>query len=224
MRKYLFFTIITLSLHASASPTPFPVFLRLGFSSVLEFDETPTRVVMGDPQSFQVEKLDHSIVLKTLVPYATGNMFVYFKNQEPKLFVLTASEDAEPTYFRKFEPLVKPKPLTIAKPASYKKDIRLLSTLFDAKKDYLTVEIQISAASGEAIKPNWELVRLSNSGVPLTPSKLWSERKEVQKDTRVKARFIFAKPNIPRNLQGVSLIVPLLGSPTPFTLPIGKSR
>ena len=86
-----------------APPIPFPVFLRAGFSTVLEFDDAPVKVVLGDPNSFHLEKLDKSLVLQTLAPYATTNMFVYFKKLEPRLFVVTASEDAEPTYYRKFE-------------------------------------------------------------------------------------------------------------------------
>jgi hypothetical protein len=80
---------------AWASPAPLPIFLKMGFSSVLEFSEAPSRVVLGDNQGFKVERLDESIVIKTLVPYANTNMFVYFRAQEPQLFVLTASEEAE---------------------------------------------------------------------------------------------------------------------------------
>ena len=95
---------------AAAPPTPFPVFLKSGFSSVLDFEEAPTRVVLGDAQSFQVEKFERSLVVRALTPYASSNMFVYFRSAEPRLFVLTASEDAEPTYYKKFEEPLAPKP------------------------------------------------------------------------------------------------------------------
>ncbi len=80
---------------------PLPIFLKAGFSSVIEFDEAPIRVVLGDTQSFQVERVERSLVVRTLAPYAVTNLFVYFREASPKLFVLTASEDAEPSYLLK---------------------------------------------------------------------------------------------------------------------------
>jgi hypothetical protein len=208
------------SVEASAQTAPFPVFLKVGFSSVLEFDEAPSRVVLGDTQAFQVERLDRSLVLRTLVPYATSNMFVYFKDAAPKLFILTAAEDAEPTYFRKIE---NPKPITPtpssnAKQAALPRTSRVLSARFDAKKDYLTVEVVIAADSQSPLRPAWELVRLRYLSSVQAPAKLWSERKEVQKDSTVRARFIFAKANVPRNLVNASLVVPLDGRATPLSL------
>lgn len=196
---------------ASMAPTPFPVFLKMGFSSILEFEEPPAKVVLGDPQLFQVEKLNNSIAIKTLAPYATSNMFVYFKNNAPKLFILTASEDAEPTYYKKFASLI-PKPAPVIHATRLKRELRVITAKFDNKKDYLTVEIQLSADSTGVIKPQWNLVRLMSKQKAIEPQQLWSERKEVQKDSKVKARFIFNKPNLERDLSGVSIVVPVLGS------------
>src|SRR5476651_1017859 len=107
--KYPFAILLLSSLVATGAEVtpiapimPFPVFLKAGFSSVLEFEEVPVRVVLGDGQSFQVEKVERSLVVRTLSPYAASNMFVYFKDTAPRLFVLTASEDANPTYYKKF--------------------------------------------------------------------------------------------------------------------------
>lgn len=208
-------------------PTPFPVFLKFGFSSVLEFEDLPVRVVLGDSQSFQVEKLDRSVVVKTLAPYAASNMFVYFKVDPPRLFVLTASEDAEPTYYKKFESLKIP---TSAKPSGSGnlvviKGARVVSAHFDDKKDYLTVEIEVSSDSSQVIKPRWAWVRLHTAKTAIAPMKLWAERESIQKDSKVKARFIFAKPNVPRNMAGASLVVPILGQASPITISLqGRSR
>lgn len=215
--KYLFLLFLpTLVLGSEIPPTPFPVFLKAGFSSVLEFEEVPVRVVIGDLQSFQVEKLERSLVVKTLVSYATSNMFVYFKNGVPRLFVLNASEDAQTTYYKKFESPIIPKrePLTGTNGlvlGRFVRGTRIIQSHFDDKKDYLTVETEFTSDSSGIIKPNWNLVRLMSNGRAIVPFKLWAERKDVQKDSKVKARFIFAKPNIPRNLEGVSLVVPLIG-------------
>jgi hypothetical protein len=213
----------------AAHPVPFPVFLKIGFSSILEFEEAPTRVVLGDSQAFQVERLDRSLVLRTLVAYATSNMFVYFKTATPRLFVLTASEDAEPTYFKNLETPKKPLPPrapiragnAISKPGVS----QIVSAKFDAKKDYLTVEVKLAADSTRLLRPNWNLVRLRHLTAIQAPVKLWAERKDVQKDSTVRARFIFAKANIPRDLSGSLLIVPIEGQLTPLTLKLrGVSR
>ena len=216
---------------ASVTPTPqsapFPVFLRLGFSSVLEFEEAPNRVVLGDSQAFQVERLDKSLVLRTLIAYATTNMFVYFKEATPKVFVLTASEEAEPTYFRRIEipkelqapPKQAPR---LAAPVSKPGVSLVVSATFDPKKDYLTVETRLSSDSSQILRPNWDLIRLRYPSGTIVPFKLWAERKEVQKDSSIRARFIFAKPNIPRDLANVALIVPIEGQVSPLTLDLKR--
>ena len=74
------------------------------------------------------------------------------------------------------------------------------------------------------IKPKWNLVRLVYKRKAIAPHKLWSERKFIQKDSRVQANFIFSKPNIPRNLKGVVLVVPVYGSTTAFKLKLDQVK
>lgn len=223
----LILLLIPCVVFAQNEPIPTPIFLKAGFSSVLEFDDSPTRVVLGDSQSFQVEKLDYSLVVRTLSPYAVSNMFVYFKSNETKLFILKASEDAEPTFYRKFESkitlkrqvlaLERASPAKSGPPAKpYKREIKIISKTFDDKKDYLTVEVQLSADSSSRVKPRWDWVRLIYKSNSLKPMKLWAERQDVQKDTKVKARFIFAKPNIPRDFKETSIVIPIYGEEKPF--------
>ena len=221
--KYLLFLLAPALAFASAlPPTPFPVFLKAGFSSVLEFEEAPVRAVLGDTQSFQVEKVERSLVVRTLTAYAASNMFVYFRDAEPRLFVLTASEDANPTYYKKFENPAPPKQVVRADGGA-RANVRaaggrVIRHQFDARKDYLTVSIELAADSSEPLRPNWSLIRLAFKGSALVPYKLWAERQEVQRDSSIKARMIFAKPNVPRDLAGVTLVVPLQGKASPITL------
>lgn len=235
-RFYLFATLLVFysALSEASSdlanrPIPFPVFLKSGFSSILEFEEAPTRVVLGDSQAFQVERLERSLVLRTLVAYATSNMFVYFSKDTPRLFVLTASEDAEPTYYKKIDPPIEalpPRPNGGGRGISPKLKVsQVISAKFDAKKDYLTVEVRIAADSAHLLRPNWTLVRLRHLASIQTPMKLWAERQDVQKDSAIRARFIFAKPNIPRDLADSLLIIPIEGSLAPISLNLrGGSR
>ena len=139
---------------------------------------------------------------------------------EPKLFVLTASEDVEPTYYKKFEPLLLPtKPVTPkAAQRVSEKGVKLRSLIYSPKKDFLTVEVDISADQYERVLPRWDKVRLVRNNTAIVPYKLWSERKEVQKDSSTKARFIFSKPNLPKSLKGTQLVIPLLGSTTSLIL------
>lgn len=223
--KGLLFSFLFLSNPAEASlpPTSFPLFLRQGFSCVLEFDSVPKRVVIGDLQSFQVEKMEKSLVVRSLVAYASSNMFVYFESGDPRLFVLTASEDAQPTLFQKFESIKVPEKKIEAKVTARvgQEGIQLISAKFNAQKDYLTVDARITAGSAAAIKPTWELVRLKSGDATAAPIKTWAERKEIQKDANLKARFIFAKPNVRKDLKDVKLILPIQARATPFSLNLG---
>lgn len=197
-------------------PAAFPIFLREGFSSVLEFEEAPTQVVLGDQNVFQVEKLNHSLVIKPLVSGASTNLFVYFKSKSPRLFVLNASNDSEPLFYRKFEDL-QPKPEVVvmtSKPKSllrYGKGIHIKTLGFDSKRDYLTLDLVIAADSKDKIVPSWNLLRLKYKGQEIKPSKVWSERREVQRDSVAKARVIFTKPDVPLDLKTVSLVIPVKG-------------
>ena len=211
------------SVLANAALTPFPLFLRQGFSCVLEFDSAPKQVVVGDQQNFQVEKMERSLVIRSLATQATSNMFVYFDSGEPRLFVLKAAEDAEPTLYRKFDTEKKSaeKKLPAQKAKIAREGIFLISAKFDPKKDYLTVDVGVSAGSKSFLQPIWEAVRLKFSDTNIVPNKTWAERKEVQRDSKVKARFIFTKPNVPKDLSTTSLIVPLSGRTTPLSLNLG---
>jgi hypothetical protein len=204
---------------AEVSSPPFPVFLKTGFSSVIEFEEKPTRIVLGDPNSFQVERLGNSIAVRPLTDYAVSNLFVYFMSTPKKILLLKASEDVEPTFYKKFETIM-PKVLKVDKPQSTvrKRELKILSTQFDIKKDYLIVEVALSADRQGKIFPKWEGVRMQSGSSYITPSKLWSERKEVQRDAMTKARFIFIKPNVSKDLKNVSLIVPVKGESNPFVV------
>ncbi len=198
---------------ADIGPTAFPVFLKEGFSSILEFEEPPTQVVLGDQNLFQIEKLNRSIVIKPLTAYATTNMFVYFKNKDTRLFILSASEEAEPTYYKKFSTLVPPPAPTKSTVAvKYVRGVRLKQVSFDKKKDYLTVDFEISADSSAKLSPSWDLIRLKHKNKFLTPNKLWSARREIQRDSKVNARLIFTKPNISADLKNSSIIIPLKGT------------
>ena len=225
MYVFLFFLIPGLSLAFSDSPAPFPIFLKEGYSSVLEFDKNPSQVVIGDTGAFQVERLKNSVVIRPLVSEASTNMFVYFRSQSPKLFLLTASDEAEPSLYRKFEsskPVVKkPKPVAQAR---YRRATRLIHAQFDKSKDYLSVEIAMTADSTDSIAPDWEAIRLRHKNKDIVPSNIWSERQVVQKDSRVKARFTFKRPNVPRDLNGTTLLIPLKGHKDSVILTLSKGR
>lgn len=215
----------TVALAAEVPLTPFPVFLKAGFSSVLEFEEAPSRVVLGDGQKFQVEKLDRSLVIRTLAPFASTNMFVYFTKKEARLFVLTASEDAQPTFHKSFtEPpvIVKPAGVSAETRVSSPKarSARLHSARFDGKKDYLTIDFSLTAGGDAPLRPKWKLSQLMHGGSAIAPHKLWAERKEVAKSAEVRARLVFAKPNVPRDLSAATVLIPMEGGAEPIRIPL----
>jgi hypothetical protein len=186
-----------------------PLFLKPGFSTVVEFVTSPTHVVIGDANSFQVERLKNALVIKTLSAEAVSNMLVYFRNGEPKVFILKASENVEPTLYKK---IASEKPVQFESQARSKsitpKRTKIVSAQFDPKKDYLTIEYVIVANSASQITPAWDEVRITFGTKSFDPQSSWSERKIVQRDSFVRARAIFATPDIPRDLRGVSLSIP----------------
>ena len=229
MKKFILtstaFLIPALSFAAETnlSPTPFPVFLKLGFSAMLKFAEAPVTAVLGDAESFQVEKLGNSLVLRTLVSEASGNLIVHFKAGEPRIFILTASDEANPTLYQSFETkkvVVAPKdnPKVKALTWSYKKGTKLTKVKFDTKKDYLTIEMTITADSKEKIEPRWDWITLNRAKDTFKPEKVWAERDVIQKDSSIKARFTFKRPNVPLNLADTFLQIPVQGYASPVRL------
>ncbi|MCB0415125.1 MAG: hypothetical protein KDD50_12375 [Bdellovibrionales bacterium] len=204
---------------------PVPVFLKQGYSTILEFDETPTQVVIGDTRSFQVEKLKSSVVLKALVDESTSNMFVYFKKQPTRLFLLSVSDDAEPTFYRKFTSM-KSIAVKMAKKNKkskvYKRATWLTKKSFDSKKDFLSLEITMSADTTASIQPYWKNTFLTYKNIFIKPDQVWAEREVVQKDSEVKARFLFKRPNVPRTLVATQLRIPLKGFREPISLTLNK--
>lgn len=223
LKWFLLLTFPIATFATELADAPVPIFLKYGYSSILDFDETPTQVVLGDTQSFQVEKLKTSIVIRSTTDEATTNMFVYFKKQSTRLFILSASEDAEPTYYRKFESL-KNKALKITnhKEFKFRRSTIVSKILFDEKKDYLQLDIIMSADSTANIAPIWKKTLLNFKNKKIKPDKVWSEREIVQKDSRVKAQFTFKRPDVSRSLNGAKLEIPIKGYAKPILLNLKK--
>lgn len=219
----------------TALQTPHPLFLKQGYSAIIEFSESPIRVVVGDHRSFQVEKMDKSLVVRPLVVSASSNLFVYFKDAPPKLFTLNASDDNTPTLFVRFDlSLTKmiqkntqstetKNKQPIKTKISYTEGLKLKSAVFDKTKDYLTIDYLISAGQSK-IEPIWEEIFISSAGQKIKPYKIWSERSDIQKDTEVKARLTFLRPDVSKLLKNVSVIVPLKNRIDVLKLNLGKVK
>lgn len=226
MRKFIFILTALLPSFAFAINlplAPFPVFLKPGFSSILQFDEIPTRVVVGNPQVFQIQRIGHSLAIRTLVTSASSDMFVYFRSEPPRLFVLTASQKVNPTFYKRFGAIAEQiramkRAAAIRRPIRYWRGLRLLHLHFDREKDFLTVGVLISADSRSELKPKWNQIAILYKHETIRPDKLWAERKEIQRDSMVHARFIFKKPNLPRNLRLAKLLIPLANLKFPLTV------
>lgn len=193
-----------------------PVFLKAGFSTVIEFEEAPTEIVIGNSSAFQIERLKLSIVIRPRVHTASTNAFVYFKKLQPRLLVLTASDDVTPTYYRKissFSPAATASGhRTLSSKQKLTAGLRVGRIEFRAPYDFLTVDVTVSANSSRELSPRWELVRLNFRDRALAPAKVWSARRDVMPDSSIRARFIFAKPSVPADLQNVSLLMPIANS------------
>lgn len=228
MRIFIILQLLYFSAFANTTgEASFPVFLKIGFSSIIDFNEMPIRVVLGDSQSFQIEKMDRSLVLRTLVPYSTTNMFVYFKDAPPQIFTLTADEDANPTVYRKLE-VIRPVKIVEKKANSkiskFKRGAYLTEASWNKEKDYLTIDGFINADSDSIIIPKWDFIRLAEGEKRISPLKVWSARKDIQKDSSVKFRFIFLRPNIDKSLKKNFVIIPLQGKSESLHLELKKGK
>lgn len=198
-----------------------PVFLKLGFSSVIEFNIEPEKIIIGDSQNFQVEKTNKSLVIRCLRPYASSNLFVYFKKHPTQIYSLTADEEAIPTLLKKIvltDSVLKTESnsTTVTKTSDikikkYTDRLILKKTEFSRAKNYLTIDFFITASSDNKLLPNWKKIILKCGKTELPTYKTWGERQEIQKDTEIKARVIFLRPNIGSSLSSSKcvLVVPL---------------
>lgn len=192
-----------------------PLFLKLGFSSVVEFDEEPEKIILGDSQSFQVEKTNKSLVIRSLTNYASSNLFVYFKKHPTQIFSLTSDEDASPTLLKKVylnDLVIKASPPEATKTEvkkKYTEGVMLIKKEFSKAKDYLTLDYLITAGSSSKLEPEWKKIRLHCGKTEIPPYKTWSEREVIQKDSDMKARIIFLRPNIGNDLKKCFLDIPV---------------
>lgn len=201
---------------APPSPVPAPVFLKAGFSSILEFDERPTEVVLGDSSAFQVERLNMSVIIRPLVNAASTNLFVYFRKHAARLFILTAADEVQPSYHQSFSlDLPRATNAKAPSPKTPRAQARLWAKgSFTPKKDFFTVTIELTASQSAALQPDWASIQIEHSGKTIKPKKVWAERNRVARDSTVEARLTFERPDLPSNLTLVSLIVPMNdGSP-----------
>lgn len=197
--------------------------MKLGFSSVVEFDEEPEKIILGDSQSFQVEKSNKSLVIRSLVNYASSNLFVYFKKHSTQIFSLTSDEDANPTLLKKIylnDFVIKgaaPKEIKQStgekiktkENKKYVESVKLTKKEFSKAKDYLTLDYVITAGSSSKLEPTWKKIRLRCGKIEIPTYKTWSEREVMQKDTEMKARVIFLRPNIGNDLKKCFLDIPV---------------
>jgi len=228
MRIFIILQLFYFSAFANTTTeASFPIFLKMGFTSIIDFNEIPLRVVLGDSQTFQIEKMEKSLVIRTLVPYANTNMFVYFKDAPPQLFTLTADEDANPTVYRKLEVI---RPIKVVeqkgsvRSSKLKRGAFLVSALWNKEKDYLTIDGYINADAESVVLPKWELIKLADGEKRISPFKVWSARKELQKDSSVKFRLIFLRPNIDKSLGKNFVIIPLQGKSESLHLELKKGN
>lgn len=208
---------------ALSAPAPVPLFLKAGYSSVLEFEEAPARVVIGDAGSFQVERMEKSILVRPVVEEASTNLVVYFKVSGPRMFILKATPDEEPAMYRKYVSVKEAPAASISskkklstgpvhseiRPA--KKMTRVTRATLDQKGDYLIVEASFAAPAITRMSPQWKQSKISYKGKDQKPSKIWAEREVVQPGATIRAKFVFNSPEVPKSLAGVTLSVPVQG-------------
>ncbi|WP_215413843.1 hypothetical protein, partial [Escherichia coli] len=72
--------------------------------------------------------------------------------------------------------------------------------------------------------PRWELVELRHKSLAFKAKTMWAERKVIQKDSTVKARFVFLRPNISKNFAESYLQIPVQGFASPIRINLKGGR
>lgn len=226
MNMLIAFFVTVAHAQVATTPVPLPIFLKEGFTTVLEFDEPAVQVVLGDQGQFQVERVGKAIAIRPLSSYALTNLFVYFKKSGPRLFILNASEEAEPLHYKRFNSLTSEskKSLVFEKPRIRARRIMLVKSEFSRGNDFLTLNLVVSADSQSKLSPNWSAIDLIYNGKRIRPIKVWSSRREVQRDSQVQAQLNFVQPNVPTSLKNTTLAVPLLNEQKVIVLDLGKGK
>ena len=228
--KYLLFIIVISTPALAARPiVAYPLFLKKGYSGVVNFTESPARVVLGDSKLFQIERLKSSLIIRPLFEEATSNLFVFFKTADPKLFLLSAKKDADPNFYLDFDYPVRATPVGQyeTKPKLFTHSsagvgFRVIEKNFSDKRDYLLLKVGIRNNDYSLLNPIWDASRLKYKGKFFAPSKVWAERKSIFKSSEVRATFEFTRPGVLESMEGVELVIPLSDS-FPLNFPLKSS-
>lgn len=210
---------------AVADPAPYPIFLKPGFSSVLEFDKAPSKVVLGDAEAFQIERLESSIVIRPKTDDAVTNLFVYFEKVPPKMFLLRSSSEADPALYRKFQAAAPPR--GAESPGSSKAPRRasaIRSVSVDPKKEFVLIEAEFIGTGRSALRPSWNSAKLKIGRNSIAPTKTWVERREIPPGAAVRARFTFEHDRVPEGANGSMLVIPMGGGSEQLILPLKVSK
>jgi hypothetical protein len=95
----------------------------LGHSTVLQLENRPVSVVVGDQDAYKVETVGNNITLKPLMPGARSNLFVFFGDRS-FTFDLHNTNKTNPDYFVSVRPL---SPKAVTDPSPPKIVMRLLN-------------------------------------------------------------------------------------------------
>ena len=169
----------------------------IGIATIIQVQDRPNSVVVGDQDSFKVEYLDQAITIKPLSHGARSNLYVYTDWRRYNVELISGSESAADYVVYLDNPVEKrikvPADSSQIKWSKFNNhlqngNIKLeVIRLGRGAKGVLLVEFIISSKTKEALKPEW--LWLTQNGVTRPIHNLFLTNLEVNKSVPVKGVF-----------------------------------
>jgi len=190
------------------------IYLKMGKSTVLRFNEKPRKVVIGNQNYFNVEFIDNDVTIQPLGK-TTTNVFVYGEYQTYGLLLSVIEHDYYDDLVvikRSFENVTKGSPIKKTSKSKQKINFKgkvggslsvTSENLFyhDLLKTYV-LDLKIKNISQVGINSKEVKINLSRAKHLLEGQKIVFEKDMIEKDEEVRARILFQS-----NLQSLSLDV-----------------
>ena len=224
-RYFLSFILALSSLNVFSGDKKEPlktININENLSTIVEFNQEPEALVIGNKKAFHVEKLQKRLVINsTLKAPQNSNLFVLFKGEKMAFLYLISNPGLSHNDFVKIDypkvTLAK-KPIKIKKKRIKKKrkrstwgkiHIKAYRAVFSHKKDYLEIRLKISNGLKHRITPALSFTTIKSGKKYITPDKVFSERKTIASGSYTYVKLIFLRPDLPGKEKRFQINIPI---------------
>lgn len=203
------------------------IYLKPGRSSVIQFNEAPVGIILGNPKAFQAERYGSNLVLRSNVASASTNLFVLFKKSDLKSFDLHCDPELKQTSVLKvdypelvqtsntdtFKPIQQTMPKDdILKLPRNQLFLRVMSASWTKHKDYLNITVRITNTHDHRKTLGWKYASLKKGDKFIVPAAVRARRAEVAPNEQIYTKLEYKRPDVPADLKDIKLVLPVKDS------------